>query len=113
MLGRGQGVVGVSGPLPAEIEINVRSEDERREPLGKANSGTAHVVDSTPAPVARQMKERRIIGKRGGKDKDEDEGGRARGEGETVFSFEFPVPGSEIPNPGDESIRLAGRHAKG
>ncbi len=57
--------------LPPEIEIHVRSEDERREPLGKAKSATAHVFDSTPAPVARQMKERRIIGKRGGEDKDE------------------------------------------
>ena len=66
-------MVGVVEAVWPEIELNVRSEDERREPLGKANSGTAHVVDSTPAPVARQMKGRRIIGKRGGKDKEERE----------------------------------------
>jgi hypothetical protein len=73
---KGSGTRGV----PPEVEINVRSEDERREPRGKAKSGTDHVVDSTPAPVARQMKERRIIGKRGGKDKKE-EGERERGTG--------------------------------
>jgi hypothetical protein len=64
-------MVGVEEAVWPEIEINVRSEDERREPRGKAKSGTAHVVDSTPAPVARQMKGRRIIGKRGDKNKDE------------------------------------------
>ena len=64
-------MVGVTRAARPEIELNVRSEDERREPRGKAKSGTAHVVDSTPAPVARQMKGRRIIGKHGEEDKEE------------------------------------------
>ena len=41
-------MVGVEEAVWPEIEINARSEDERREPLGKARYGTAHVVILRP-----------------------------------------------------------------